>query len=336
MIYSLKIWIRLLCLTLSLQITLAAKTFAGGDFVGNGGGIAEKNFLFALGNIEKYMQLCLELKACRLDYAQQNLLALMIEAMPQEKKQEQVLIFISEKKAPGTFFLDNEVKVAKTGSTIGSPIFINTDLIYSQNSFGAYEAVSISEALAILIHEFGHHVTQTSHEQLDLLGVKVAAFIQNQIQHSPALPWNPSVSASVISFKQKNTFPQILLNVGNDVLDISQEFLNSVYCSSVNIPIPILPVPDISLGNTRPLGAVYHNVHWDSFGDESGGSYQLTGNLTKFCENESLFVFDNSFKAIISFKASINPNSQQLELDKNTVKIRQEYKPWYKLIKLPF
>lgn len=315
---------------------LGRNSNAGGDFVGNGGGIAEKNFLVALDNFEKFTLMCLDAKACRLDYAQQNLIVLLNEAITKEKNKPQVLYFVSEQKFPGTFMLNGEMKVAKTGSKIGDPIYINTDLLYTQNSFGVYEAISIPQALSILIHEFAHHLTATSCEHLDLLGTKVAAFLQNQIQNSPTLPWSPNVAITVVSQPIRESIPQVLLRVDDTIVDLSKEFYDSIFCPSVNIPVLLLPLPDITLGNDKPIGAIYHNVHWEKFGDEKGGKYRMTGNLTKFCKNQGLFVMDHSFVASISFETKLNSKTGKMDLDRRSIDIDQDYRPWYKFLRLPF
>lgn len=302
----------------------------GGDFIGNGGGIAEKNFLFALENIEVYSRICLESKSCKMDYAQQNLLDLLIRNMPEEKRNPRLLQFLSESKQPGFFKINEEMKVAKTGSSVGSPIYINVDLIYNKNVFGVYEAVSIPQALAILVHEFAHHFTSTPCEQLDFLGVKLASFVENQIQKSQALPWDPSVSVTVISVMQANLFPQVLLNVGQTVVNISNLVQAAVYCPTTTIPLPVLPFPDIVLEKGRPLGAIYHNVHWQGFG-EDGRPYKLVGNLTKFCQQESIFVVAPAFEINISFKTMKDSNSA-LVVDESSIQVRQIYKPWYKIM----
>ena len=328
-------------LMLSLTVLLTAMFIqphaqAGGDFVGNGGGIAEKNFLFALDNFEKFTKMCLDAKACRLDYAQQNLIVLLNEAMPKEKSKSQVIYFVSEQKFPGTFLLNGEMKVAKTGSRIGDPIYINTDLLYTQNSYGVYEAMTIPQALSVLIHEFAHHLTATNCEHLDLLGTKVAAFLQNQIQNSPTLPWNPNVSVTIVSQTARESFPQVLLRVEDTIVDLSDDFYKSIYCPSVNIPVLLLPFPDITLGSEKPEGAIYHNVHWEKFADEKGGLHRVTGNLTKYCKNQGLFILDNSFVANISFEARLNEKTGKMVLDRRSIQISQEYRPWYKFLRSPF
>jgi len=327
---------RLFMICFSLVFISQARA-ASGDEVRNGGGLAEKNFFIAYENLEKYAAICAELAACGLDPLQKKTLADIVAAMPAERKFPTQLIFVSEKEHPGTFIIDNQMKVAKTGLSIGIPIYINTDLIYSKNRFGEAEAMDIPTALATLIHEFGHHVSSLSHNDLDLIGVRVSLFLHRKIQSTPALPWNQTISATVVQGPVVKSFPQILINVGNSVEDVSTQFKNAINCPVLDIPIPILPFPDLQLGSQKALGVIFHNVHWEKFStDNQQGDYTILGNLTHVCPQKAgVSAGVNSFKARISF--SVAPDAKGVpQLLKNSVKIQQSYEPWYKMIHLPF
>ncbi|MCX6124359.1 MAG: hypothetical protein NTV34_06360 [Proteobacteria bacterium] len=66
--------------------------------------------------------------------------------------------------------------MAKTGSEIGSPIYINRDLIYTEQ-VGRWSALTVLECIPILVHELGHHQGEAPHTVLDLLGVKVQTLL---------------------------------------------------------------------------------------------------------------------------------------------------------------
>lgn len=327
-----------LILALLLFTTTA---YAGGDYIGNGGGLAEKNILFAFNNVERYARLCLDVSSCRLTNAERDLLADILGAMKQEREADPVQ-FASEKKQPGFFILNGEMKVAKTGSKIGTPIYINRDMIYTRSSFGTVQPMSISDALAILVHEIGHHVSTASHEALDLLGVKVSMFLQNQIQTTPLLPWNDQISATIVQPWGTKSFPQILLNVGDEVLDMSQAFHDSVFCPKMTIPILILPFPDLQFGNETPEGTIYHNVHWERSEREGlAGTFTILGNLTHICPTANTtegqagppFAGVNSFQYRISF-STVEKNGKP-QLRQETITMQQSYEPWYKMIRFP-
>ena len=308
----------------------------GGDYVGNGGGLAEKNFLVAWENMEDYAQPCLTTDLCKLDDTQRSLLQKILAAMPQERMNPNPLIFQSEKQNPGTFILDCALKVAKTGSKIGDPIYVNTDLIYTTNSFGNSQATSVPMALAILIHEVGHHISSATHAELDLLGVRVSLVLQDRIQTTPLLPWNSQISAMIIQPTALQSFPQILLTVGDSVVNISEQFRLAVYCPRFDIPIPILPFPDLQFGRTPPDGSMFHNVHWDKTSrDGDSGDFVILGNLTNICSRLSLLVGVNSFKARIKFTVKPAGLDGKPQLDTSSISIDESYEPWYKIINLP-
>lgn len=82
------------------------------------------------------------------------------------------LTFVSERTQPGFFFIDGQVRVAKTGDDVGDPIFINTDII------NAATELDMGTAAAILTHEFGHHHAVMDHQVLDRIGAKIRAFMR--------------------------------------------------------------------------------------------------------------------------------------------------------------
>lgn len=307
----------------------------GGDDVGNGGGLAEQNFTVALENLEKYAQLCLDLEACQLNEAQRVVLRSIIDTAAVARAQENPLIFVSEKQEPGTFLIGGEMKVAKTGLKPGTPIYINTDMIYSKNIFGLVEPLSISQAVAVLVHELGHHVSKLSHSELDLIGVRVSLMLQNHVQSTPVLPWSPDISAVIVQSPQGDSFPQILLRVGDTLWDLGPTFKASVFCPKFNIPIPILPFPDLQFGREAPLGVMYHNVHWEkSARENTGGDYTIFGNLTHMCDSRNVFMAVNSFRMRISFQTALDAQGTPV-LVQNSLRLEQSYEPWYKLIQLP-
>lgn len=305
----------------------------GGDDVGNGGGLAEKNMLVAYHHLEFYSRICLDIDSCRLTRKERRVLADILAILPKANRSgDTPLVFGSEKANPGQFIIDGELKIARTGSKPGTKIYINTDLLYSFNQMGQLEPMSVAQAVAVLIHEFGHHVSQMSHQDLDLLGVKVSLMLQNRIQLTPVLPFNPWISAMVVQGPKAESFPQILLTVGDEIWDLSDAFKASVFCPVLNIAIPILPFPDLQLGRKEPLGVNYHNVHWTkSSTDESGGDFRIEGNLSHVCPSgTSKLALVNSFKVRIDF--NVENEKGQLRLKNPSVRVTQTYEPWYKLL----
>lgn len=312
-----------------------AAAFAGGGFVNNGGGLAEKNILYAYEKLDTYIQLCLKSNTCKLTAEQGSLLLQIARALPQERQSKQIF-FGSEKKTPGSFMIDGNVRVARTGDAIGSPIYINSDLLYTKGDGDSYDPVSIPEAVAILIHEMGHHHGFHGHDELDLLGVRVSLLLQQKFISTPLIPWSPNeISASVLNTNLMNGFPQVLLTVGDEVLDVSSIYAREVHCEVFTIPVPILPIPDLELITRTPRGSLFHNLHWEKIKDK--GDYltvQITGNVSNNCQYKNdVGIRNNNFQLTVSFR--INKVGDKWVTDKNSIAMKQFKDPWWKLIKLP-
>lgn len=312
------------------------RSFAGGDLVNNGGGIAEKNVIFAYQRLESYLRLCLTSELCRIDKTQKDILEQIVAGLPQERQNTNQIQFVSEKRNPGFFIIEGEVKVAKTGSRIGSSIFVNTDLLYSKNEMGYFIPVNLSEAVAILVHELGHHYGNYSHTDLDLLGVRVAMLLNHRMYSTPLLPWTQQISATVINPNLDESFPDILLYIEDQVVDISAEYKSVASCPKFTIPIPILPIPDIPVAGKTPAGSLVHNVYWKKM-TASGDKAVLSINADishkcKRSKDKKDDVRSQDFRLEIDFSLSKNADGKWT-LDPNSVKLEQKKDAWWKIIK---
>ena len=124
--------------------------------------------------------------SCPLETKEDNLLS-RISGKLKLKQEEIHLEFKSEKENPGFFFLDDQVRVAKTGQAPKDTIYINTDIILSGD-------VDVGEALAILVHELGHHHNIRDHQELDKVGAKVKAFTEKyKVESSLHTSWGSDI-----------------------------------------------------------------------------------------------------------------------------------------------
>ncbi|WP_413585593.1 hypothetical protein [Bdellovibrio sp. HCB274] len=317
------------------SVSVTAFAGPGSDWVGNGGGIAEKNVLFAYERLEKYIEVCLTSDSCKLTPREREIIAKIAKSLPQEVR-SRMLYFGSEKKTPGFFIIDDLVRVAKTGSTVSSPIYINSDLLYSKNAAGEFTAVSVAEAVAILIHEFGHHHGNYTHEELDLLGVRISMLVQMKTSVTPLLPWSNDVSAMVFTKDVYTAYPEVILNVGDDLIDISKAIADEAMCYRYSIPIPVLPIPDVDLLSKKPAGSVVYNLHWDKFNDsDTKIKVKLIGNISNTCVYKTnILLRSNDYKISIAFSAT--KIADKWKYDPGSLKVEQYRDPWYKVLRLPF
>jgi predicted Zn-dependent protease with MMP-like domain len=305
----------------------------GGDHVNNGGGLSERNILFAYEKMGKYIQLCLHSETCKLTTTQREILEKIQAGLPREKVRAQIE-FASEKNLPGYFIIDGRVRLARTGSTVGSVIIINVDMLDTKNESGGVDPMSIAEGVSLLVHEFGHHYGSYSHEELDLLGVRVSMMLQQKMIVTPMIPWTSEISAQVFN-PDLSSFPDVLLTVGDEVIDISKQYRQAVKCIDFKVPIPVLPIPDIVLASSAPESSMLHNVHWDKIKEsETSVSVKIIGNVSNRCssQNEGPIRLNNS-KLLITF--TINKKGSRYVFDQSTLSVSQFKDPWWKFIKLP-
>jgi hypothetical protein len=321
---------KFLCLII---VSFSLSAFAGGDLVNNGGGFAEKNILFAYQKLGSYIQMCLSSEFCKLDNTQKSILQQIAAGLKDEQATPGQIQFASEKARPGSFILNGEVKVAKTGSKVGSPIIINIDLLYTKNSMGVYIPVSLPESVAILIHELGHHYGNYSHTDLDLLGVRVAMLLENNIYNTPLIPWSQLISATFINKGPEESFPDIIIYVQDQAIDISEKYQSAIFCPEVSIPIPILPIPDIPVKTSRPRGSIVHNVHWEKFDlkKENHVRLSISGDLSHKCKGQSASFRSQDYRLKIDFNITKGEDGRWT-LDEGLA-VTQHRDPWWKIIK---
>lgn len=156
-----------------------------GDIVGNGGGLIEQNFMSAYYNIQLAIQNCLNTFECGVDDQEKSILKEINTLYIQKVDQTRPVIFVNESIAEDFFKSkeDQTTRIAKTGFTKDSQVFINLEMAESIKT-------DISTMISILIHELGHQTGIANHSILDQVGAKV----RNQ--------WNSN--SKVLSFEMEN------------------------------------------------------------------------------------------------------------------------------------
>jgi hypothetical protein len=321
------------------------KSFAG-DEVNNGGGISEGNIAKSYLNLERYIDLCLNLPSCSLNKEEQALLSEIKTGLKGEYQNKKQLQFISERLNPGTFVIDGEMKIAKTGDEIGSVIMVNKDLLYHKNSrTGLTEGIGLEKAVQILVHEMGHHHGQKDHTLLDLLGAKVSMSLSKNMITAKLLAESEGVKAVVINGKSEEEFPQILIYVFDQIIDVTAKFKKVLKCKSLGLPIPVNLPTDIVISFSKPTGALFHNIYWDKykFGGmvkKNTGKLVLKGHLSKICGKADNFFFNNKkYKALIRLKIKKKKNDKGQKVwayEEGSLKVKEDYDPWWKIIRIPF
>lgn len=151
----------------------------GGDIIGNGGGLGEQNFIYALSQVAGFIRETLA--AGLVQGPDAAALARIAWHAQTQGERAGELIFISGKAVPGLFDspMDPEVRMAKTALSPEAPILINLDMIY-QRAYGKLEIMPFTVMVASLVHELGHQIGIQDHSYLDYLGARVRRLLERE------------------------------------------------------------------------------------------------------------------------------------------------------------
>ncbi len=198
-----------------------------GDGVGNGGGIAENNIVFAYQNLASYIDYATFEKNNDFDSQEINLLTLIRANLPNEYRNKRQLVFLSGRRHPNIFIYPfNQVRLAVTGSKVGSVIYINTDLLYTKDQNGI-KALSITQAVSMLIHEMGHHHNVHDELVLNTLGAKVAKISAMDIEKRTLR--GTQVYFKFINFG-KNGFANLIIGDQVNSVDLTKDLKAQLRC----------------------------------------------------------------------------------------------------------
>ncbi len=220
----------------------------GGDHVGNGGGLSESNFAFARLHLRSFITLCLNSSQCISSSNEIKIAKQVLTNLDQELKNENQLIVISEVDHPGFFYLDHNTRIAKTGNTIGDPIYLNRDLLYEKKD-GKVLTIDIPQAIAILFHEFGHHTGEMNHDLLDAIGAKIGfnaakqSYTLSNYLNDVVLPSTKDVLLQVVTYIEAKGKERLVLKGKDQSIDLTDVMANELRakieesCSSISTDI---------------------------------------------------------------------------------------------------
>ena len=149
----------------------------GGDIIGNGGGIGESFFQYALLELPTLINECLSSKFCDINDDEALILSRVAKVAKMNSQLDFALLFVNPKKEH-TLFLqeDGLARSALTGREPLFPVIINLDHVYRDNNL----SIDLMDAVRLLVHELGHQAGIENHSHLDKLGAKVQQFINLQ------------------------------------------------------------------------------------------------------------------------------------------------------------
>ncbi len=324
---------------IALPLLLASAGFAagGGDWeVNNGGSLTSRTVQTAYYKIDALGRACLGSDACRLTAKERELLGRIVASMNEEYRLQPAIRFESERKRPGFFLIDGEVKAAKTGGQVGAPIFFNSDMLYVRNFHGQVEAISFGDAVAQILHELGHHHGDHSHGELDVLGAKVALGTSSLLVNSPILPNSRAVNLQILNGVSESDFPGVYLQIYDDAFDLSAVVRENVRCPVLTVPALVRRVPDFDIWAPKATGAKFHNVRWEGFEEKKNeANFEVAFNVSARCHPKQVAVWQRESNVKIRFKVVRDPNAAKgWSLDRK-IEVKQYREHWLKIFSLP-
>jgi hypothetical protein len=224
--------------------------------VNNGGGISENNILYAWLNLPVFVSTCLESVDCGLSPPERNLLSKISKVLSSEQSGLGIQ-FRSATSSPGLFELDEQgqPRSAVTGDNIGDPIYFNLDRLYPIIE-GSRRAFEVMDAVALLVHELGHHHGVKDHAWLDRIGslVKKANLVAREEihlgryghEHQKFSAYNPGFDIySLSSFVRRPV--KLLYSNDFEVIDLTPPLQATLKCTATG------KVPD---------QIIVQNLHW--------------------------------------------------------------------------
>ncbi len=244
----------------------------GGDHIGNGGGLSESNFAFARIHLNNFIKLCLDSTQCLSTTNEKTIAKNVLGILDEELKQDNQIIVLSGNQNPGFFFLDNNIRVAKTARQVGSPIYLNRDLLYVKKG-KRLSTIDIPQAVGILFHEYGHHTGENNHDLLDSIGAKIGlnaakeSYTLSSYFNEVHLPRTKDPLLQTISFIQSPGQERLVLkgkNLSLDLTDrIKRELIDAVEesCSpSTEICSDLVGVKE---GTYAPQSIYFSAANWE-------------------------------------------------------------------------
>ena len=226
----------------------------GGDIIGNGGGLAEQNFTYALTQLADFIQEAIKEGMVKAEDAEQ--LKIIGRQARLEAEKSDKLVFVSGRNNPGLFKSadSGEVRLATTGLSADTPILVNLDLLYSKQPDGESEMLPLPVMVASLVHELGHNVGLKDHAYLDFLGARVRRMIEREYNRvSRQLGSGPRVEMVSINLGGSG-LPRLNLMVDETLVPFEQELHQALKCRNGSLP----------------RSARMSNQHWEKPVDFSG------------------------------------------------------------------
>ena len=276
----------------------------GGDHAGNGAGIAENNFAMAHQRLGDYIALCLASPRCGLTTDEGKLLSDILRSLPAEYAGSAGLIFRSNTETH-EFEIDGRVRIAVTGNAVGGQIFINLDLLLYLDTASAIRPVSLESAVAVLVHEFGHHHGIKDHTALDRMGAKVGGMLMARVMRTDMGPGKRDFLVTIVDLDRPDAIPQLAVSDGKDSVDLSAGLARLLRCPGGDNTAAV------------PAGASLFGPHWTR---PAADQQRFIADLALFCGSATKPV--EGLKLELTLRAQPDEHGA-LRMDAKSISLRQ-------------
>lgn len=170
---------------------------AHADRVGNGGNIAEKNVTLAYVNMNSTFSKCLATPHCLPKQSDRDLLMQIQKHVELSRtKNSNQLQFLSGSKHPEIFGSFESAELWATSIGVGSTIYINTDLIVTNDS-GKMTPISIEDAVRFLFVSLGYQSGVNDLLRLDQLAYQLLTSLKSKVIFNPLSSPRPDMKDSL-------------------------------------------------------------------------------------------------------------------------------------------
>jgi hypothetical protein len=221
-----------------IRVDTIQQQMSGGDIVGNGGGLAEQNFVYAYLELPNYIEgLLSHIKLSEKE--KQDLLLIRSSIRKHISINSNELLFLSAQDHPGLFDFTGELKLAITGWNERAPILVNRDLLYRVNAEGNWSVLDFGNMIQTLTHEFGHQVGILDHTYLDNLGAKVRRFIEGN-QFKTILDIDDNIQLTAITQHMGiGRMPNIFINSKERMKSFDDDIFRTLRCQNGTFPVEV-------------------------------------------------------------------------------------------------
>jgi len=205
----------------------------GGSVVGNGAGLVEHNFQYAYTTLASTVRSCYENKDCGMSDTENIILKNILSVVSVNASKTDRILFVSEKEKPGFFETgpNERHRIAKTGNSAETPIYVNVDALYDQSGKPLLDYPTI---VSILAHELGHQAGELDHAFLDIIGAKLKRVLEVKMARHRTEVGNPSqvVEVMIMNFNSPLRTSEIVFSwEGSGSRKVTNELIENLRCT---------------------------------------------------------------------------------------------------------